>query len=80
MHYHHISPLHLTTHHHHTVVTMAFVARALADFTKARPGLHKIIRPIADKYLDLSGYRKIGLVYASPALHTADHRLMHWPV
>jgi len=38
------------------------IAKRIADYTKSRPGLYKVMRPLADKYLDLAGYRKVGLV------------------
>ncbi|KAF8242223.1 ubiquinol-cytochrome c reductase complex 14 kDa protein [Wilcoxina mikolae CBS 423.85] len=42
---------------------MAAIAKRIAEYTKSRPGLYKVMRPLADKYLDLAGYRKVGLVY-----------------
>jgi hypothetical protein len=50
-------------HPPHTIYTMATaIAKRIADYTKSHPGLYKVMRPLADKYLDLAGYRKVGLV------------------
>ncbi|KAI5784618.1 cytochrome b-c1 complex subunit 7 [Geopyxis carbonaria] len=39
------------------------LAKVIADGIKSRPALYKMFRPMADKYMDLAGYRKIGLMY-----------------
>jgi len=44
---------------------MAAIAKRMAAFIQSRPALDNMMKPIADKYMDLAGYRKLGLVYAS---------------
>ena len=34
---------------------------SLASWIRTKPFLHKICRPIAQRYVDLAGYRKLGL-------------------
>lgn len=49
--------------HHHLSTQMSFASGvALRRAVAARPWLHKIVVPIAEKYNDLAGYRKVGLV------------------
>jgi hypothetical protein len=40
---------------------MANISKRIVEFIKARPGIHKRLTPLADNYLGLAGYRKIGL-------------------
>ncbi|GAA93414.1 hypothetical protein E5Q_00055 [Mixia osmundae IAM 14324] len=35
---------------------------SLAPFIRARPSLYRFVKPIADKYQDACGYRKMGLL------------------
>ena len=41
---------------------MSSIAKRIADAITARPALYRAVRPAAEKYADLAGYRKIGLV------------------
>lgn len=56
----HSHTLTLTTLAH--IRTMASIAKVIADGILARPSLLKLVKPMAEKYVDLAGYRKIGLV------------------
>lgn len=42
---------------------MSTLGRRVINWTKARPAVHNMVRPAVNKYIDLVGYRKIGLVY-----------------
>jgi hypothetical protein len=42
---------------------VAAITKRIVDFTKSRPGLLKMVQPLANRYLDLAGYRKLGLLY-----------------
>lgn len=38
-----------------------------------RPWLQNIMRPMSEKYANLAGYRKLGLVYVPPPPLTTAH-------
>ncbi|KAF3935787.1 hypothetical protein ABW20_dc0110503 [Dactylellina cionopaga] len=54
---------------------------AMVKYVVARPRLYNFIKPIADRYCDLAGYRKVGLMYEdllreeSPTVQLALKRL-----
>ncbi|KAK6518841.1 Cytochrome b-c1 complex subunit 7 [Arthrobotrys megalospora] len=37
--------------------------KKISSYIIARPALYNFIRPIAERYCELSGYRKVGLMY-----------------
>jgi len=42
---------------------MAAIVKRMTKFVQSRPALNNMVKPIADKYIDLAGYRKLGLLY-----------------
>ncbi|EPS35721.1 hypothetical protein H072_10871 [Dactylellina haptotyla CBS 200.50] len=48
-----------------SVVTMSSskAVKMMYNYVTARPRLFNFIKPIADRYCDLAGYRKVGLMY-----------------
>lgn len=43
---------------------MAAISKRIVEYIKARPNLAARIGPIANGYMDVAGYRKIGLRYS----------------
>ncbi|EWC45834.1 hypothetical protein DRE_04841 [Drechslerella stenobrocha 248] len=60
---------------------MSSIVPKLAKYIIARPRLYNFLKPIAEKYADLAGYRKVGLMYEdlireeSPVVQLALKRL-----
>lgn len=44
---------------------MSAIAKRVTAFIQSRPALDNMMKPIANKYMDLAGYRKLGLLYGS---------------
>ncbi|KAI5857192.1 cytochrome b-c1 complex subunit 7 [Tricharina praecox] len=42
---------------------MSAIAKRVTAFIQSRPALDNMMKPIANKYMDLAGYRKLGLLY-----------------
>jgi len=42
---------------------MAAIVKRMTKFIQSRPALDNMVKPIANKYMDLAGYRKLGLLY-----------------
>ena len=59
---------------------MSLVNRFI-NYARSNPRLYKTLLPVVNKYADLAGYRKVGLVLVSPPnphTHSTEVAVQSW--